>query len=229
MGVWEWDGKNTDDILGSDEDDAGEFVREIRPGIFPIAPRGYTAKFLQGAQPNSQFGVFVKSIMRSIANAVGISYNKATGDYESVNYSSLREAALEDRETYAELQRFLIENWKSIQYRDFVNALVILGRIPPTDNLSDLARHQFFGRRFAWVDPQKEITAKEKELALMLTDPLTELESRGEDPDDVIARFVEWNKKLEAAGLRDFWQAAFGNKPDAAPESEETQTPQPEE
>lgn len=230
MGVWEWDGKNTDDILGSDEDDAGEFVREIRPGIFPIAPRGYTAKFLQGAQPNSQFGVFVKSIMRSIANAVGISYNKATGDYESVNYSSLREAALEDRETYAELQRFLIENWKSIQYRDFVNALVILGRIPATDNLSDLARHQFFGRRFAWVDPQKEITAKEKEIALMITDPLTELESRGEDPDDVIARFVEWNKKLEAAGLRDFWQAAFGNKPDAAPESEEeTQTPQPEE
>lgn len=217
MGVWEWDGKNTDDILSEDEDE-GEFIREIRPGIFPVAPRGYTAKFLQGAQPNNQFGVFVKSVMRSIANSVGISYNKATGDYESVNYSSLREAALEDRETYCELQRFLIENWKALQFRDFVNALLVLGRITPTDDISELTRHQFFGRRFAWVDPQKEIAAKKEELALMLTDPISELEARGEDPEDVIARFDEWRKKLDAAGLLDFWNGAFGKTPEVAVE-----------
>ena len=232
MGVWEWDGKNSDDIISEDENDVGEFVREIRPGIFPIAPRGYQAKFLQGAQPNNQFGVFVKSVMRSIANSIGISYNKASGDYESVNYSSLREAALEDRETYCELQKFLVENWKTIQYKDFTNALVILGRIPATD-ISDVSKHQFFGRRFAWVDPQKEIAAKEKEIALMLTDPISELESRGEDPEDVIARFKEWNNKLENAGLKDFWLAAFGSKPEAAPAESENEEPnnqpQPEE
>lgn len=234
MGVWEWGGKNSDDIISEDEDDAGEFVREIKPGIFPIAPRGYTAKFLQGAQPNNQFGIFVKSVMRAIANSIGISYNKATGDYESVNYSSLREAALEDRETYCELQRFMIENWKGLQYRDFVNALVVLGRINPGEDLSGIVRHQFFGRRFAWVDPQKEIAAKKEEISLMLTDPISELEARGEDPEEVAEKFVEWKKLLAEKGVLDIWLSAFNKQPDAvaaeAAESEdETTTPQPEE
>lgn len=233
MGVWVWNGKDSDDIISEDENDPGEFTREIRPGIFPIAPRGYDAKFLQGSQPNANFGQFVKNIMRSIANSIGISYNKASGDYESVNYSSLREAALEDRETFCELQKFLIENWKTLQYRDFVNALVLLGRIPTPLNLDDALRHQFFGRRFAWVDPQKEIAAKKEELALMLTDPKSELEARGEDPEDVVNKFAEWKNLLESKGVLDFWLAAFNKQPDlvnaeADSESDNT-TPQPEE
>ena len=217
MGVWEWNGKDSDDIISEDENDPGEFAREIRPGIFPIAPRGYQAKFLQGAQPNNQFGVFVKSVMRSIANSLGISYNKASGDYESVNYSSLREAALEDRETFCELQKFMIENWKTLQYIDFVKAAVLLGRIRVPrgiESLSDLVRHQFFGRRFAWIDPQKEIAAKKEEIALMLTDPISELEARGEDPEEVVNRFDEWKKLLAKKGVLDFWLSAFDKLPD---------------
>ena len=235
MGVWEWNQQDSDDIISEDENDPGEFTREIRPGIFPIAPRGYTAKFLQGAQPNNNFGAFVKSNMRSISNSVGISYNKATGDYESVNYSSLREAALEDRETYAELQRFMIENFKALQYRDFINALVLLGRIEPPFDPDDLLRHQFFGRRFAWVDPQKEINAKKEELALMLTDPISELEARGEDPEDVVNKFVEWKNLLAEKGVLDLWLAAFNKQPDLvsdeanAAENEDNNQPQREE
>lgn len=217
MGVWEWNGQNSDDIItDSMENDRGEFVREIKPGIFPIAPRGYSAKFLQNPGTNTQFPAFIKSILRSITNSVGISYNKGAGDYESVNYSSLREANLEDRESYAELQMFLIENWKSIQFRDFINAAYVRGLIR-IDNVLAARPHRFFGKRFAWVDPQKEIRAKKEEMAMMLTDPVSELEARGEDPDEVIARFAEWKSKLEAAGLGGFWDAAFGmRKPEIA-------------
>ena len=168
--------------------------------------------------------------MRSIANSIGISYNKAAGDYESVNYSSLREAALEDRETFCELQKFLIENWKTLQYRDFVHALLILGKIPASGDISDITRHQFFGRRFAWVDPQKEITAKKQELALMLTDPMSELEARGEDPQEVIARFDAWKKLLAEKGMLEFWLGAFDKLPETVAEiaDEPENQPQPE-
>lgn len=224
MGVWEWDGRNQEDVItDAQANDQGEFVREIKPGIFPIAPRGYTAKFLQNSSPNSQFAAFWKAVMRSIANSLGLSYNKASGDYESVNYSSLREAALEDRETYGELQKFIIENWKSIQYKHFVESCLVNDLIS-VKTLASATRHQFFGRRFSWVDPQKEIAAKKEEMALMLTDPIAELEARGEDPDDVIARNAEWLKKLENAGLKDFWLAAFGN---AATEPEPEQPEEP--
>jgi lambda family phage portal protein len=231
MGVWEWTGQGEDGFALETQDDKGEFVREIKPGIFPIAPRGYTAKFLQNSGSNTQFPSFVKNIMRSICNSIGLSYNKGAGDYESVNYSSLREANLEDRETFTEWQRFMIENWKSLQFSAFIRACVLNGLIA-TDSLESVTRHQFFGRRFAWVDPAKEIKAKKDEISLMLTDPISELESRGEDPEEVADRFVAWRDMLKSRGLDVFWEAAFNKLPDTLLEENEPETenpPQPEE
>ena len=231
MGVWEWTGQGDDGFAFENQNDKGEFVREIKPGIFPIAPKGYTAKFLQNAGSNTQFAPFVKNIMRSICNSIGLSYNKGAGDYESVNYSSLREANLEDRETFTELQRFLIENWKSLQFSAFIRACILNGLIT-TDSLESVTRHQFFGRRFAWVDPAKEIKAKKDEISLMLTDPISELESRGEDPEEVADRFVAWRDMLKSRGLDVFWEAAFNKLPDTLLEENEPEPdnpPQPEE
>lgn len=212
MGVWEWNNQNADDIItDSMADDQGQFVREIKPGIFPIAPRGYTAKFLQNPGTSSQFPDFVKSIMRSICNCMGLSYNKGSSDYESVNYSSLREANLEDRETFTELQTVMIEGWKDLQFRDFIEYAYARGLVS-AETFYSVLPHRFYGRRFAWVDPAKEIKAKKEEMALMLTSPEAELESRGLDPDEVIADFAAWKAKLEAAGLGGFWDAAFGMK-----------------
>lgn len=231
MGVWEWTGQGEDGFALETQDDKGEFVREIKPGIFPIAPRGYTAKFLQNSGSNTQFPSFVKNIMRSICNSIGLSYNKGAGDYESVNYSSLREANLEDRETFTEWQRFMIDNWKSLQFTAFIRACVLNGLIT-TNSLESATRHQLFGRRFAWVDPAKEIKAKKDEISLMLTDPISELESRGEDPEEVADRFVEWRDMLKSRGLDVFWEAAFNKLPDTLLEENEPETdnpPQPEE
>lgn len=212
MGVWEWDGQNGNDIItDAMADDKGQFIREIKPGIFPIAPRGYKAKFLQNPGTNTQFPQFVKSILRSITNCLGVSYNKGAGDYESVNYSSLREANLDDRESFTELQTVLIEGWKDLQFRDFIE-YAFARNLVPGKTLAALLPHKFYGKRFAWVDPAKEIKAKREEMALMLTSPKAELEARGLDPDEVIADFKEWKSELEAAGLGGFWDAAFGMK-----------------
>lgn len=199
MAIWEWNGQSTGDLL-DEVDDKGEFIREMKPGIFPVAPKGYTAKQLANNSPNNQFGTFWKNMLRGIANALGISYNKAAGDYEAVNYSSLREATLEDRSTFEELQRFFVENWKDFQFRDFVRALA-MNEVIKVAEMNDCTRHRFFGRRFPWVDPAKEIAAKQTELNLLLTDPISELEARGIDPDEHIDRLVEWREKLSARGI----------------------------
>ena len=199
MGVWEENGRSTGDLM-DEVDDKGEFISEIKPGIFPVAPKGYTAKFLQNSSPNSQFASFWKNLLRSISNALGISYNKASGDYESVNYSSLREATLEDRASFQKMQRFFIENWKDFQFTNFISACAMTGLLPLRD-LSDMNCHRFFGRRFPWVDPAKEVSAKEKEYDLLLTDPISELEQRGIDPDEMLDRWAEWNNKLKERGI----------------------------
>lgn len=194
MAVWEHNGQSNGELF-DETNDQGEFVREMKPGIFPVAPKGYTAKTLGATSPSGQFAAFWKAMLRSVANALGISYNKAAGDYESVNYSSLREATLEDRAHYEEVQRFLIENWKSRQFRTFVFALAETGIIPMAA-IGSASRHRFFGKRFPWVDPVKELAAKEKEFDLLLTDPLTALEERGIDPAEMLDRWATWHKML---------------------------------
>lgn len=218
MGIWERDGSAIGDILSEETDENGEVAKEIRTGSFKYAPKGYKASFLSNTSPNNQFGIFWKNLLRSITNALGISYNKGAGDYESVNYSSLREATLEDRANFEELQTFFIENWKDVQFRDFIRAAAANGLLP-IGKLSGLYAHRFFGRRFPWVDPQKEISAKEKEFDLLLTDPISELEQRGIDPDELIDRWADWNAKLKAKNI------PFMVKPPiqmAEPEKEET-------
>lgn len=199
-GVWEQNGQPESGDMFDEADDKGEFVREVKAGNIPVAPRGYTLKFPPSVSPNSQFGVFWKNMLRSIANSLGISYNKAAGDYESVNYSSLREATLEDRAQFEKMQRFFIENWKDFQFHDFVESLARNGHFSVRE-IANMFPHKFFGRRFPWVDPTKEITAKEKEYDLLLTDPITELESRGIDPDELLDRWDDWNRKIESRGI----------------------------
>ena len=195
MGIWEKTG-TAGDIM--DETNAnGEIASTLEPGSFKFAPEGYSPRFLQNSSPSANFANFWKNLTRTIANAIGLSYNKASGDYESVNYSSLREASLEDRATYEELQKFFIENWKDIQFRDFLRIGILTGRYSPKTNFG----HRFFGRRFQWVDPLKEISALEKEFSLGLTDPITEIEKRGFDPDEIIERTRLWQEKCRKAGI----------------------------
>lgn len=198
MAVFEKNGSNGG-ALQRQTDAKGDVPAEFAPGMFVFAPDGYTTKSIQNTSNTSIFGSFWKAVLRSIANALGLSYNKASGDYESVNYSSLREATLEDRASFEELQQFFIDSWKEHQFYYFIEAC-IQNRLLFGD-IDSLFPHKFFGRRFPWVDPQKEIAALEKEYDLLLTDPITELESRGVDPDEALERWARWKQKVEEKKL----------------------------
>lgn len=187
----------------ADTDDQGEYLTEMNPGQISAAPRGKTVKQLSNNHPSGNFGSFIKAVLRGVANSLGISYNKNNADYESVNYSSLREAALEDRAAWRELQEFLIENWKELQYNDFLKGILLSGLIPGYrfTAFDRLFPHTFFGRTWDWVDPVKDLTALKMKLELMLTDPMTEIEQMGKDPDDVLARWAQWVERCKKFGI----------------------------
>ncbi len=185
MGIWERDGSAIGDAMDEETGPNGEIATSMAPGMFMFAPKGYKATYLPASSPNNQFGIFWKSVMRGICAALGVSYNKAAGDFEGVNYSSLREAAIEDRAEFEELQKFIIERWKDLQYRGFLEAIL------PGIWTSNLA-HRFYGRRFDWVDPQKDAAELREKLEMKLTDPITELYRRGLDPEEVLSNWAEW-------------------------------------
>lgn len=193
-----WEKTGADNNMLDEADKNGDIFTKTEMGSAQFAPDGYTAKFFQNTSPNSNFGAFWVGLLRSMSNAIGLSYNKANGDYTSINYSSAREATLEDRAFFEEFQNFIIENWKELQFREFLKAAALNGLVQVDDSAF---QHRFFGRRFQWVDPAKEIAALEKELSLKLTDPITELEKRGFDPDEVLDRWAIWEQKCKERGI----------------------------
>lgn len=189
------------DLL-EEADVQGQLFQEYSPGTIRYLPNGFDIKAFNSTHPNSNFGGFLKSCLRSISNAIGVSYNKATSDYEAVNYSSLRESQLEDRMTYRELQTFLVESYMDEMYANFLKAVLInnLSNIPIA-KFDKFLHHEWKLNTWEWIDPTKEVNAIKTKLELRLTDPITEIEKMGGDYHQVLNRWKLWEDKKEELGI----------------------------
>jgi len=184
------------------DDDPGKFIAELSPGEASIVPQGYTVKSVSPTHPNTNFGGFSKAIVRRIASAVGVSYNRLAHDYESVNYSSLREASIDEAKTYITLQRFLVDNWKAIEYELFVKSyLTNTSTTLRPSKFKDYCNYQFICRRDGLFDAAKEIVSVERKLKLGLSNPIIELESMGMDVEEVLDGWTRWKEMLEKRNL----------------------------
>ena len=95
----------------------GDFEDTFNPtmtaqaGVFEQLPAGMDFKAFDPSHPNSAFDSFTTSVLRSIASGLNISYHSLSNDLSSVNYSSIRQGALEDRSAYQIMQQFIIEHF----------------------------------------------------------------------------------------------------------------------
>ena len=184
------------------DDDKGEFLSAMSPGESSIVPKGYTVKSISPNHPNTNFSGFVKAIVRRIASSVGVSYNRLAHDYESVNYSSLREASIDEAKTYSNIQQFLVDNWKTFEYELFLKSYLMNfdTKLKPS-KLKEYLNYNFICRKDGLFDPAKEIVAIERRLKLGLSNPIIELESLGQDPEEVVQGWVRWNELLAANNI----------------------------
>ena len=200
---YERTGNTAGDWMDQEEgDDKGEFLSAMSPGESSIVPKGYTVKSISPNHPNTNFSGFVKAIVRRIASSVGVSYNRLAHDYENVNYSSLREASIDEGKTYANIQQFFVDNWKTFEYELFLKSYIMNGdtQLKPS-KLKDYLSYNFICRRDVLFDPAKEIVATERRLKLGLSNPIIELEAMGLDPEEIIQGWVHWNELLAANNI----------------------------
>ena len=200
---YERTGSTAGDWMDQEEgDDKGEFLSAMSPGESSIVPKGYTVKSISPNHPNTNFSGFVKAIVRRIASSVGVSYNRLAHDYEAVNYSSLREASIDEGKTYANIQQFFVDNWKTFEYELFLKSYIMNGdtQLKPS-KLKDYLNYNFICRKDGLFDPAKEIIAIERRLKLGLSNPIIELESLGLDPEEVVQGWVRWNELLAANNI----------------------------
>ncbi len=148
-----------DGYTGDDLEDTHAPVMSAEPGSFEQLPQGMDIKLFDPTHPTSAFSDFHKAVLRGIASGLGISYASLASDLENVNYSSIRQGALEERDFYRTLQQFTIEHFVDPVFRRWLQASMTSGDLPlPMVKFEKFAENMVFRPRgFSWVDPLKEI------------------------------------------------------------------------
>lgn len=203
----------------------------VEPGTFDQLPDGVDFKPWDPQHPNQNFPEFVKQMVRGMAVGLDISYASLAGDMREVNFSSIRQGVLEEREMYRTLQTFAIEHLHQPVYEAFVPAAVTRRQLmlPPAglDEYVDPENVRWVPRGFAWVDPLKDVqTAKESRGAGMssLSDVCSQ---QGKDWRDVIDQIAIENKYAKEKGvdLNFSVQKLADATPTAAPEPNAPKVP----
>lgn len=187
----------------SQSDGEGNFLSELSPGVASVVPNGYSVKTMTPNHPNSQYGQFVKAVGKRIASSMGTNYNTLFGDLQSVNYSSLRQANIAENAFYKSWQKYLIENWKNIQFELFLRGYLINSstELKPSSFSKYLREYRFIGKTDPSYDISKQILAVQRSLKLGLTSHIKEIQKRGEDPQELIKDEIKWRQLCDENNL----------------------------
>ena len=135
----------------------------VEAGIIQQLPQGTDFKQFETNHPKTAFDPFVKSILRQISAGLNVSYNDLSNDLTSVNYSSIRQGALIDRDYYKTIQQFTIDHFTKPVYERWLKMYLTssnsqLSPLPMT-KYDKFSTCTFIPRSFEWIDPQKEMAA----------------------------------------------------------------------
>jgi lambda family phage portal protein len=135
---------------------------------------------------------------------LGISYAELSNDLTDVNYSSIRQGAISERDYYRTMQSWLINHLAKPVYREWHKAQVLGGNFEWSMDkaLSKfIPSAEFRGRGFAWVDPQKEINAAVDAVQsgfMSLSDVQLQY---GRDPEEVFSQIQQDLQMAERYGI----------------------------
>jgi capsid protein len=185
-----------------------------------VAPTGYNVKSIAPTHPNNGFDDFNKAVLKQIATSLGVSYSKLLKDYSGVNYSSLREGALDEQAYFQEQQAFIIESWKEIELKLFLESIALhTDIIKPSQVAEVLHSHTWTTVKRPYFDKAKDLLAEERSIALGLKSPTEIIYENGGDPDEVLKGYALWQKLCSKYDLN-FKTNIDAELPETAPDDD---------
>lgn len=200
-------------------------VMDAEPGSIEQLLQGQDIKVVDWNHPNSQYPAFTKGCLRGVAAGLNLSYPSLSGDLEAVNFSSTRAGQGEERNHYRKVQRVVSGQLCVPLCQDWLLYQGGTGRIVFDITDEVMYESEWHGRRWDWVDPTKDITAKIQEINAGLTSLQRALAERGIELDDLIEEIKSDQDKIKAAGLTlpEIYQALKAMGDESLPEEEEEQ------
>ena len=132
-----------------------------------------------------------------------MAYPNLAADLEGTSYSSIRQGTLDERDMWMLLQNWLISEFLEPVFEWWLEAALISQAVPlPLSKFDKFNAPMFRGRRWQWVDPEKD--AKGDEVALLngfksLTQVIAE---QGGDIEELFTELAYEKEKLEELGIQ---------------------------
>lgn len=200
--------RGENDLLGDGEDpnDNNAFMQEADPGMFDILPDGYSLETFDPQNPNGNFPNFIKAILKGIAASVGVAYHTISNDLESTSYSSLRQGAIDERDTYRGHQQWMIDKLLQPLFEEWLGLMLAFGnQFPKTtfaiENYDQLNKPVWKPRVWQWIDPGKETQAIKVQLDYKLRSHSDIARALGTDYDEVLREIADERAYAESLGI----------------------------
>ncbi len=208
------DGTAAPQYEGDTKDTSGRYISSSEPGTLEdIGDKRFTP--YDPKYPTEQFDPFVKSILRGISSGLGVSYASLANDLSDVNYSSIRAGLIEERETWKSLQSWFIETFLNRVYSEWLSMALLMGAVNlPPAKYAKFNAPKWTGRRWAWVDPMKDVDAAKAAVSAGFKSATQVINETGGDIEDIYQELAQEKKMAAALGL----ELDYGAKP---------QTPEP--
>jgi lambda family phage portal protein len=175
---------------------------EAQAGMFmPLAP-GEGVSMFDPKHPVSAYGEFVSGCKLDIAAGLDVAYMSLSGDVGAANYSSARVGLLDERETWYALQQWFIEevcepvfeSWLRISFLTFLKGL-------PGSDWRAYNYPCWHPKKFAWIDPLKDVQASILAIGAGLTTRTRELASQGYDFQETMDELADEDAYIKEKGL----------------------------
>jgi len=193
------------EAMGDRPDPTQEATMDAEPGSFTGLKWGIDFKEWNPSHPNGNFDLFRKGLLRAwCAGLPGANYNIIANDLEGVNYSSGRLGMLDERELWKLIQRFDIDIAERPIFEAWLYMALLTGAIPlPLAKFDKFNKPIFRGRRWAWVDPLKEVQSSALEVANKFTSRTRIIEDSNVDADfeQVLFELAEEEMLMEELGM----------------------------
>lgn len=147
-----WNGK------GGQVDYSG---KKMTPGMIMELGAGDDVEVVDPKGAATDATAFLKTQQGLIGAGQGLSYEAVSRDMSGATYSSARQNALEDENTYTE-EIELLTAFMTIVYENFLISGVLSGLFPVPDfweRKEDYMDHSWVKSARKWIDPSKEATA----------------------------------------------------------------------
>ena len=178
---------------GPEYDEDEELQIDSEPGEWRVLPEGAQIEESKPQYPSGEYEPFYKRTLRGMSAGFGVLYNNLASDLEGVNFSSIRQGTLDEREYWKDLQEWLIESLIQPVFDAWLPRALLSGRLRargrplPAERIDRYRVVTWQGRRWQWIDPRADVQAAVEAKNNMLTSPGRIIREQGQDPQTVWA------------------------------------------